>query len=279
MNNSKKNTDKTSENYIAIESFGVRLSIYAHRRDLLAEIERRLPSVIPAELYREVAPRCAAHRFSIRRNRTAEYVLFNGRKKITGGNDREIFLKFFDSKIRLTVAEHAVGRVFVHAGVVEWQGKAIIFPAHSFQGKTTLIKELTKLGAKYYSDEYAVLDERGYVHPFPKMLSIRGLVDEYQQIDFPVEKFGGTRGIKPLAVGMIVLTEFEPGSEWHPQILSAGFGVLEMLSHAIPIRYNPKFTLKVLNKTANRAIIIKTKRGEAIDFALKVLSFFENGAF
>jgi hypothetical protein len=54
---------------------------------------------------------------------------------------------------------------------------------------------------------------------------------------------------------------------------------MEMLSHTIPIRYNPKFSLKVLNKTANRAIIVKTKRGDARDFAKKLLNFFEERAF
>jgi hypothetical protein len=33
-----------------------------------------------------------------------------------------------------------------------------------------------------------------------------------------------------------------------------------------------------LNKTVNRAIIVKTKRGEAEEFAVKMLSFFENEA-
>jgi len=54
---------------------------------------------------------------------------------------------------------------------------------------------------------------------------------------------------------------------------------MELLSHTISIRYNPKFSLKVLNKTVNRAIIVKTKRGEAKKFAVKLLSFFENRVY
>jgi hypothetical protein len=110
------------------------------------------------------------------------------------------------------------------------------------------------------------------------MLSIRGLKDDYRQTDCPVESLGGIKGEKPLPVGMVLITEYEQGADWKPQILSEGLGVMEMLSHTIPIRYNPKFSLKVLNKTANRAIIVKTKRGEAKEFALKLLSFFENKA-
>jgi hypothetical protein len=265
--------------YIAIESFGVKIRVCAGRVEVLKEIENRIGEFLPKALFRKIPYRRAKHSFSVRENKNSEFVLFKGRKKVTSGNDREIFLKFLDSQIRLTIAEFAESRVFLHAGVVGWKGKAIILPARSFQGKTTLVKELTKLGAKYYSDEYAVLDEDGRVYPFPKTLSIRGLKGKYEQVEFAVESFGGVAGSEPLAVGMILLTEYESGAKWEPRILTDGLGVLEMLSHTIPIRYNPKFSLKVLNKTANHAIIIKTKRGEAKEFAVKLLSFFENRVF
>ena len=266
------------ENYIAFESFGVKFKIHAARKELLDEIEARIGRILPEGFYKKIPPRRAVHTFSVRESQSFRYVLFKGRQKIEYGNEREIVLKYLDWQIRLTIAEFAVDRVFLHAGVVAWHGKAIIIPARSFQGKTTLVKELTKMGAEYYSDEYAVLDDEGFVHPFPKMLSVRGLKDEYRQTDFSVESFGGVKGIAPLPVGLILITEFEPGAQWQPQILSEGLGVMEMLSHTIPIRYNPKFSLKVLNKTVNRAIIVKTKRGEAKDFAVKLLSFFENKA-
>lgn len=263
---------------IAFESFGVKLKIYCEREELLKEIESRIACILPEGFYRKISPRSAVHSFSVRQNKSYSYVLFKGRQKIEYGNAKELVLKYFDWQIRLAIAEFAVDRVFLHAGVVAWRGKAIIIPAKSFQGKTTLVSVLTKMGAQYYSDEYAVLDGEGFVHPFPKMLSVRGLKDKYQQTDLSVESLGGVKGTEPLPVGMILLTEFESGAEWQPQILSEGLGVMEMLSHTIPIRYNPKFSLKVLNKTANRAIIVKTKRGEAIDFAVKLLSFFENKA-
>jgi hypothetical protein len=275
----RKNIADFWGNCIAIESFGVKLRIYCERRELLKEIEERITRILPEGFYRWIDPRRAVHRFSVRQNKSYRYVLYIGRRKIEYGNEKEIVLKYFDWQIRLAIAEHAVGRVFLHAGVVGWRGKAIIMPAKSFCGKTTLVKVLTNMGAQYYSDEYAVLDELGYVHPFPKMLSIRGHKDEYQQTDFPVEALGGVKGNDPLPVGLILITEFDPEAEWEPQILSEGLGVMEMLSHTIPIRYNPKFSLKVLNKTVNHAIIVKTKRGEAKDFAVKLLSFFENKAF
>ena len=94
-------------------------------------------------------------------------------------------LAVFVSRIRLTIAEFAVRRVFIHGGPVGWKGKAIVLPARSFEGKTTLVAELVKLGASYLSDEYAVVDETGFVHPFAKPLSIRASEGSLLQTDIP----------------------------------------------------------------------------------------------
>jgi hypothetical protein len=86
----------------------------------------------------------------------------------------------FESDLRLFVAELARRRVFVHAGVVGWSGKAIVLPGRSYSGKSSLVAELVRAGATYYSDEYAVFDARGRVHPFPKPLEMRHQGNERQ---------------------------------------------------------------------------------------------------
>jgi hypothetical protein len=196
-------------------------------------------------------------------------------EKIAAAWAKDEILDYLESRIRLTVAEFAKDRVFLHAGVVGWKGRAIVLPGKSFHGKTTLVSELIRKGADYYSDEYAVLDDGGFVHPFPKMLSVRGIIDDIQQVDLPVENFGGKAAVEPLEVGMILLTEFEKKAVWNPVMMSPGEGILEIISHTIPIRYKPEFSLKVLNKITNRAIITKSQRGEAIIFADLILDFFE----
>jgi hypothetical protein len=191
----------------------------------------------------------------------------------------ENLLELLESKVRITIAEHAVGKVFLHAGVVSVGGKAIVIPAQSYQGKTTLVAELVRQGAVYYSDEYAVLDENGYVHPFPKWLSVRGVVEEFVQTDLPVEEFGGVAGTEPVPVALILITEYKKGARWKPVKLSRGQGIMEILPHTIPIRNKPEFTLNVLNNVAERAIITKTKRAEAENAARLLISFFEKQAF
>ena len=85
----------------------------------------------------------------------------------------ETALDAFESDLHHHVAEWAPRLVFVHAGVVGWRGIAILLPGRSMSGKTTLVRALLDAGAAYYSDEYAVLDERGRVHPFARYLRQR----------------------------------------------------------------------------------------------------------
>ena len=44
------------------------------------------------------------------------------------------------------VAERAPDHLFVHAGVVGWEGRAIVMPGASFAGKTTLVQRMARGG-------------------------------------------------------------------------------------------------------------------------------------
>lgn len=186
------------------------------------------------------------------------------------------FFKYFNSMLRLTIAENAVDRVFVHSGVVGWEGNAVLFPARSFKGKTTIVVELIKLGAEYFSDEYAVIDLDGYVHPFPRDLSIRGLNYEFDETEVPPSLIGKAVGDKPVPIGSVILTEFEKGSIWEPEVLSVGQGVLETMPHAISLFRDTELTMRVLARAFESAVIHKGPRGEAPETATKILEFLNS---
>jgi hypothetical protein len=153
---------------------------------------------------------------------------------------------------------------------VEWNGKAILIPGSSFSGKTTLVKHLVAAGARYYSDEYAVLDGRGRVHPYPRPLGLRSQ-DATITEKIRVEDLGGASGSKPIPVGLIVATSFKSGATWRPRKLSAGKGVLELLSHTVSARRRPQLALTTLPKVAANARILKGVRGEAEKTAEAIL--------
>jgi hypothetical protein len=158
------------------------------------------------------------------------------------------------------VAENARRWIFVHAGVVAWRGQAIVIPGATQSGKTSLVAALVRAGAEYFSDEYAVFDARGRVHPYPKPLSIRS--DEARRRCVPSE-LGATIGTRSLPVGLVIVTKFSPGARWRPVALSPGQAVLAMMSHALRARSRPASVLATLARATAQAAALKTPRGEA----------------
>lgn len=257
-----------------LESYGVRIGVEANQEGILKKVKKILSVELP-ERHKLVENKFINHIFSLSHTKNGGYRLDKNGENVFSGVSESDITRYVGREIRITVAEFARKKVFLHAGAVGYKDRAIIIPASSFSGKTTLVAELIKKGALYYSDEYAVLDEEGLVQPFPKMLSVRGIIDEYTQLDFPAESFGGKAGEEPLPVGLVLISKYEKNAKWSIELLSAGQGIMEMLNHTVPIRYKPKFALEVLNRVAMRAIFAKTKRGEAEECAGLLLSFFE----
>ncbi len=213
--------------------------------------------------------------FYVRHNKSGYYILHHNDKEISRGRSRRKFFKLFDSIIRATVGEHSPERVFLHAGVVGWNGTAIVIPGDSFKGKSTLVAELVRQGAEYYSDDFAIFDDNGFVHPFPRTLAMRTDDGKYSPYELTVESLGGVQGSGPLRVGMVLFTQYEQGKKWRPKIATAGNGVLQMIPFALTFGNRPEFSLRVLNNVANRAIIVSSPRGAAKEFAQLLLNFVD----
>jgi len=171
-------------------------------------------------------------------------------------------LRAFEADVQLHVAEMAPERVFVHAGVVGYRGRGILLPGRSFAGKSTLVRELVRAGAQYYSDEYAVLDSAGGVHPYPRPISIRNGggagVTKHQ-----VDTLGGRAADGPLPVGLVVMSEFRSGGEWRPRRLSPGRGALALLANTVAARRIPEVALATFQQVVTRVPIVASERGEA----------------
>jgi len=101
------------------------------------------------------------------------YELYHDSRLVAVANHPEQISGGLESWFHNLLAEHSP-KIFLHAGVVEWQGKLLVFPAKSFSGKSTLINAMCRAGARYYSDEFAVMDPSdGRIQSFPRRLSLR----------------------------------------------------------------------------------------------------------
>lgn len=199
-------------------------------------------------------------------------VAYQNALRVARGLDTEDVLERVESKVRLTVAEFAPRHVFIHAGVVEIAGRALILPGTSFSGKTTLVAELVRRGARYYSDEFAVIDARGRVLPFHKPLSIRD-PETHRQTDVSVEEFG-LAGSGPIPLGGVLSTSFRAGARWRPEPLSQGAAVLALMEHAVAARSQPARVLKFLKAATATASAYRTSRSEADEAARRILALF-----
>jgi hypothetical protein len=137
-----------------------------------------------------------------------------------------------------------------------------VIPGSTFSGKTTLVAALVRAGAEYYSDEFAVLDGEGRVHPYARPLSMR-LDASFAQTDVAVATLGGVAGDGAAEVAVIAATAYITGREWDPTRGSPAEGALALLSHAIPVRERPAQALAAARRAAEGATVLEGPRGEA----------------
>ena len=264
-----------------IRTYGVTIRLESDQEPLLELALQSARKAVVGSL--EIVPeQTTAHSFGFHSGNSEKAFLQIDSGELLERYGSEHLLLNFESMIRIKVAEYAVGRMFLHAGAVGWKGKAIIFPADSFGGKSTLTAEFVRRGANYYSDDYAVFDSEGLLYPFSRPISLRkksGKNIKYGVQEVSAGEIGGNLGVKPIPVGAVWITHFEKGVPWDPKLLTPAQAVMEMISQTIPIRYDPEFSLKVLKKVASNAILLKCPRSDARKFAGLFLDFVDNKVF
>jgi len=252
--------DKTAPYQLPFEAYGIQMRFCTNEPELLDEIQPLMP---PGWRRR---PRSEAqHRLGLLAEDHDVYSIYHDTICVHDAPGRKMALMMMDTQLEGYVALHSPDFIFVHAGVVAVGNHAIVMPGLSFSGKTTLVTALVEAGAVYYSDEFAVLDESGRVHPYPRRLTVRSpggpTVDRY------VEELGGIPGAQPLPVGLVVATQYVPQAEWDPSELSVGAGALAVFEHAVPARDRPEQTLRAIKTALNGAVIQQGERGEADELA------------
>lgn len=251
-------------------AYGVRICLQTCQTALM----KRLLAILPPGWKYTSQP--AGRTYALASARAADatrrriYVAKVGGRTMVRTADLRVALATLEGDIQLFVAEHADRRVFVHAGVVAWRGRGILIPGRSFSGKSTLVAAFVRAGARYYSDEYAVLDPLGRVHPYPKPISLRSDGRAWPRRR-SVEALGGRQGRAPVPVGTILVLRYRPGGRWRPRRLSPGHAALRLLAHTVPARRRPELVLPVLSRVAVGATCLAGVRGEAREVVERIL--------
>src|SRR3954452_18154719 len=154
---------------IALEAYGVRAVVGADSEELLEHLQPVLPpGWTPTEPHED------DRRFALLAEDGAFYTVeADTAAPMVASAELDVAVGVLDAALRAHIALRAPDVTFVHAGAVAQDGRAIVLPGPAFSGKSALVAELVRAGATYYSDEYAVLDDQGLVHPYSRRLSIR----------------------------------------------------------------------------------------------------------
>jgi len=262
--------------YLSFVSFGISVGLRGNEARLLVDALGCLPiGWKPSPALMVSCNYSLLHRRNPASGGGSTYRLYRDGRLLYSCADRLEFLDRFASTIALYIADNSRSRVFIHAGVVGWGGSAILIPGRSFSGKTTLVAELVRAGATYYSDEFAVVDSCGMVHPYAQPLQIRKC-GSFVQTKTPVEQLGGVSGCEPLPVGLIVFSRYKKDAQWDPEWLSAGNGLLRALDNTVSARSAPAIAVSTLKKVVSNSPIVSGVRGEAAQIVEWIAAHFHS---
>jgi hypothetical protein len=157
----------------------------------------------------------------------------------------------------------------LYAGVVAWDDRALLLPGPGYAGKTSLVAELLRRGATYYSDEYAAIDGEGKVHPYPGPLLLRdGRPDPIAALP---KEFGSHAGTGPARVNWIIGVRYEPDKAWNVTAVPQSEGVMMLLQNTPHVWARTPDLLDKLQRAVEKANCFAGTRGETADAAEEIL--------
>jgi hypothetical protein len=127
------------------------------------------------------------------------------------------------------VIQHMTTLRAVHAGAVLWSGRALLLPGATRAGKSSLVAELLRRGATYFSDEYALIDAQGRAYPYPRPLLLRN--GHAEQIPILPGECNAEVGDGPAPIGWILSLEYQPASAWKIAEVPQSLALLTLLQN------------------------------------------------
>lgn len=157
----------------------------------------------------------------------------------------------------------------VHAGAVLWSGRTLLLPGATHAGKSSLVAELLRRGATYFSDEYALIDAHGLAYPYPRPLLVRNGCSE--QIPMLPHECNAVAGDAPSPVGWILSLEYHPASTWSVVEVPQSVALLTLLQNTPhSLAESPEMVSAFQNAVA-QASCYAGSRAEAVDAVDRIL--------
>jgi hypothetical protein len=157
----------------------------------------------------------------------------------------------------------------VHAGTVVWAGRALLLPGTSHAGKSSLVAELLRRGATYFSDEYALIDSEGQVHPYPRPLLLRN--GRPEQSPVLAGQCNARVGDTPAPVGWILSLEYQPAAAWNVAAVPQSESLLTLLRNTPHVLAESPDMVRAFQRAVAKATCYTGQRSEAVQAADEIL--------
>lgn len=157
----------------------------------------------------------------------------------------------------------------VHAGAVVLKGRAILIPGSTHAGKSSLVAELLRRGATHLSDEYALVDQTGRVHTYPRPLLLRNGSPK-QSLVLPGD-LNSSFAMEPVPVGWILAVDYDPGESWNIHQISQGEAVMLLLRNTPHEMGHSPEMIDLFMRSVAGAECYQGIRGDVIDAASRIL--------
>jgi len=248
---------------LVLRAYGRTVAVEAPE-DALDVVRRRLPATYTST---DTSPE---REWGLQQHSADYWMASDPDGSVGGGATSVDAVEMLLSSLELWVAEHARDRIFVHAGCAVRDGRAIVIPGRTMSGKSSLAIALVRAGAQYYSDEFAVLDRRGRVHPYPRPLSIRPY-DGTARHRLDVADIGGHVGTGGAQVGVIAHLQYDADAGWSVEELTPGRAALALIDNTVAARSRPRAMLTAVGQATVSARAVSGRRGDADEAALMLL--------
>jgi len=162
----------------------------------------------------------------------------------------------------------------VHAGAVLWDERVLLLPGATHAGKSSLVAELLRCGATYFSDEYALIDPCGYVHPYPRPMLLRNGSPEQFPV-LPIE-CNAQVGRSRAPVGWILSVEYQPAMGWQIDPISQSEALLLLLRNTPHVMTEVQGTVQTFQCAVAGAACYAGSRPDVVDAAEEILQLIRN---
>ena len=203
--------------------------------------------------------------FSVVRTGSQWALIVDDRQLGSAGPVGDLWTRAWDH-LELQMAARSTDPVFIHAGAVAIDGRGIIVPGRSGRGKTSLVLALVGAGGVYFSDEYALLDHHGWLHPYARNPHVR-IESGRRGIPTPISRFTDRVGIEPVPIAGVVIAQYVPGSKWCPRTLDSRTCALEVIDNAVGARVRTPAVMDVAAAVARSAWCVDGMRSEPDEVA------------